>query len=140
MTAKQELFIREYLVDFNATQAAIRAGYSSRTAYSIGNELLRKPEISQAIDAAMTERRNKLIATREQRQEFWTAVMTDADEDMRVRLRASELLGKSEGDFTERVQVQDDSATVDIDARIRRLLLKTEDMAGNRIEPIESAV
>lgn len=140
MTAKQELFIREYLVDFNATQAAIRAGYSSRTAYSIGNELLRKPEISQAIDAAMTERRNKLIATREQRQEFWTAVMTDADEDMRVRLRASELLGKSEGDFTERVQVQDDNATVDIDARIRRLLLKTEDMAGNRIEPIESAV
>ena len=140
MTGKQQIFILEYLKDFNATQAAIRAGYSSRTAYSIGNELLRKPEIKQAIDTVMTERRNKLIATREQRQEFWTTVMTDEEQDMRIRLRASELLGKSEGDFTERVQVQDDSATVDIDARIRRLLLKTEDMSGNRIREIESAV
>jgi phage terminase small subunit len=49
MTAKQSAFVGEYLVDLNASQAAIRAGYSEKTAYSIGQENLRKPEISAAI-------------------------------------------------------------------------------------------
>lgn len=56
MTKKQKLFIEEYLVDLNATQAAIRAGYSPDTAYSIGNENLKKPEIRARIDKAMAER------------------------------------------------------------------------------------
>jgi phage terminase small subunit len=46
---KQRLFCIEYLIDFNQTQAAIRAGYSKRTAYSIGNENLKKPEIQAEI-------------------------------------------------------------------------------------------
>ena len=45
LTPKQQRFIDEYLVDLNATQAAIRAGYSAKTAYSIGIENLKKPEI-----------------------------------------------------------------------------------------------
>lgn len=49
LTAKQAAFVREFLVDRNATQAAIRAGYSEQTAYSIGHENLSKPEITQAI-------------------------------------------------------------------------------------------
>lgn len=49
LTDKQAKFVEEYLVDFNATQAAIRAGYSEKTAYSIGWENLRKPEIIEAI-------------------------------------------------------------------------------------------
>lgn len=49
LTEKQKKFANEYLVDFNATQAAIRAGYSEKTAYSIGWENLRKPEISEYI-------------------------------------------------------------------------------------------
>jgi len=53
MTPKQIRFINEYLVDTNATQAAIRAGYSERTAYSIGQENLKKPEIKQKIDAEL---------------------------------------------------------------------------------------
>lgn len=56
MTKKQKRFIEEYLIDLNATQAAIRAGYSSDTAYSIGNENLKKPEIKTRIDKAMAER------------------------------------------------------------------------------------
>lgn len=56
MTPKQERFVEEYLIDLNATQAAIRAGYSARTAYSIGEENLRKPEIAAAIDEAKAER------------------------------------------------------------------------------------
>ena len=56
MTKKQKLFIEEYLIDLNATQAAIRAGYSPDTAYAIGNENLKKPEIRARIDKAMAER------------------------------------------------------------------------------------
>jgi phage terminase small subunit len=49
LTSKQEAFVREYAIDKNATQAAIRAGYSEKTAYSIGQENLNKPEIAKAI-------------------------------------------------------------------------------------------
>ncbi len=56
MTKKQKRFIEEYLIDLNATQAAIRAGYSPETAGSIGNENLKKPEIRARIDTAMAER------------------------------------------------------------------------------------
>ncbi len=56
MTKKQKRFVEEYLIDLNATQAAIRAGYSPDTAGSIGAENLKKPEISSAIARAMAER------------------------------------------------------------------------------------
>ncbi len=45
LTPKQQLFVAEYLVDLNATQAAVRAGYSKKTAYSVGHENLKKPEV-----------------------------------------------------------------------------------------------
>lgn len=104
MNCKQQLFISEYLQDFNATQAAIRAGYSKKTAYSIGNELLKKPDIQQALHAAMSQRNSNLIANLEDRKKFWTRVMLDENENMKHRLRASELLGKCEGDFIIRTQ------------------------------------
>lgn len=56
MTPKQEQFVREYLIDLNATQAAIRAGYSAKTAEKIGSENLSKPEIKAALDAAKVKR------------------------------------------------------------------------------------
>lgn len=56
LTAKQKRFVAEYLIDLNATQAAIRAGYSVQSAYSIGDENLKKPEIDAAIKKAMAER------------------------------------------------------------------------------------
>lgn len=65
MTPKQEAFIREYLIDRNATQAAIRAGYSAKTASAIGDENLRKPEIRAAIDAAMAKVANRAEVTAE---------------------------------------------------------------------------
>jgi phage terminase small subunit len=49
LTAKQQRFVAEYLVDQNATQAAIRAGYSKKTAGQVGFENLKKPEIAEAI-------------------------------------------------------------------------------------------
>lgn len=62
-TAKQQRFVDEYLVDLNATQAAIRAGYSEDTAYSIGSENLSKPEIATAIQVAMDQRAQRTKIT-----------------------------------------------------------------------------
>ena len=56
LTAKQSTFVLEYLIDYNATKAAIRAGYSKRTARSIGSENLTKPVIGAKILEAMKER------------------------------------------------------------------------------------
>ncbi|PXA52998.1 terminase small subunit [Pseudomonas aeruginosa] len=56
LTRKQRLFVDEYLLDLNATQAAIRAGYSTRRATEIGYQLLQRPEVAQAIQAALAER------------------------------------------------------------------------------------
>lgn len=66
LTAKQERFVSEYLTDLNATQAAIRAGYSEKTAYSIGEENLRKPEIAAAVKNGMDLRaaRTEITADR----------------------------------------------------------------------------
>ncbi|WP_392471348.1 terminase small subunit [Sphingobacterium cellulitidis] len=57
LTAKQQLFIDNYLIHFNATKAAIQAGYSEKTAYSIGSELLKKPELSALIESRLKESR-----------------------------------------------------------------------------------
>lgn len=56
MTAKQSLFVAEYMIDLSATKAALRAGYSPRTAAKIGSELLAKPRIKAALEQAMAER------------------------------------------------------------------------------------
>jgi len=56
MTNKQAVFVREYLIDLNATQAAIRAGYSAKTAEWQGPQLLGKPHVALAIRERMDER------------------------------------------------------------------------------------
>lgn len=56
MNAKQRRFCEEYLIDLNATAAAKRAGYSERTAYSQGHDLLKKPEIQDRIQSLQLER------------------------------------------------------------------------------------
>ena len=63
MTQKQQRFVDHYLVDLNATQAAIRAGYSQRTAAEIGHENLRKPQIQAAIEATQAEHARRLEIT-----------------------------------------------------------------------------
>lgn len=65
LTDKQKRFIEEYLIDLNATQAAIRAGYSEKTAYSIGEENLKKPGIKLAIDEAQSNRSNRMQITQD---------------------------------------------------------------------------
>lgn len=65
LNLKQQLFVDEYLIDLNATQAAIRAGYSTKTAGSQAFDLLKKPEIQKAIEKARQKTANKLEITRE---------------------------------------------------------------------------
>jgi phage terminase small subunit len=66
LTARQRRFVEEYLVDLNATQAAIRAGYSPRTARAIGHENLTKPDIQAAVERAMAERGERVQITARQ--------------------------------------------------------------------------
>ena len=56
LTPKQQMFCDEYLIDLNATQAAIRAGYSERTAYRIGSELLQKTSVQEKLQERMHDR------------------------------------------------------------------------------------
>jgi len=65
LTDKQEMFCKEYMVDFNATQAAIRAGYSENTAYSIAEQNLRKLEIQERLSELKDKRSNKIELTAE---------------------------------------------------------------------------
>ena len=75
MTEKQKLFCEEYLISLNATQAAIKAVYSKKTAYSIGNENLKKPEIQEYIQKRLKEKEDALIAKQDEVLKTLTAVM-----------------------------------------------------------------
>ena len=77
MTEKQKLFCEEYLIDLNATQAALRAGYSEKTAYSIGNENLKKPEIQEYIQKRLKEKED---AEKFEKIKAWTKVAVEAAE------------------------------------------------------------
>ena len=129
LTDKQKRFCEEYLVDCNATQAAIRAGYSEKTAYAIGNENLSKLEIKNYIDEKMTELQSKTIASAEEVMKYLTSVIRGESNseivvvegigdgcseakrinkapDEKERLKAAELLGKRYGIFTDKVNLE----------------------------------
>lgn len=65
LTDRQKEFVRQYLVDLNATKAAIRAGYSERTAYSVGQRLLKNVEIQRAVAAAQAKRARRVEVTQD---------------------------------------------------------------------------
>ena len=106
LTTKQKRFVEFY--NGNATEAATKAGYSKKTAYSQGQRLLKNAEIANLIKNREERSLNKGIMTREDRQKFWSDVANDPLCDMKDRLRASELLGKSVADFTEKIEVKSD--------------------------------
>ena len=75
LTAKQQRFCDEYLIDLNATQAAIRAGYSKKTARAIANENLTKPSIKEYIEKRMAEKEKELIADQDEVMKYLSSVM-----------------------------------------------------------------
>lgn len=108
LTPKQAMFVAEYLVDLNATQAAIRAGYSKRTAGQIGEENLRKPEIAEAIQSAQREREERTHITQDQilREVAAIALSPLGDELIKTteKLKALELAGKHLAMWTDKQQ------------------------------------
>jgi phage terminase small subunit len=75
LTEKQLAFCEFYIECGNATEAAKNAGYSKKTAYSVGSENLKKPEISAYIENRLAEQRAKRIASSDEVMEFFSAVM-----------------------------------------------------------------
>lgn len=118
LTEKQALFVQEYLVDLNATQAAIRAGYSENTAYSIGNENLKKPEIAEKIRELMAEREERTNITQDKVLDELAEVgfakkntVHGIRMKMSDKIKALELLGKHLGMFQDK---QDDHVPVTV--------------------------
>ena len=112
MNARQKRFCDEYLVSGNATQAAIRAGYSPKTANEQGNRLLANVSVKAYIKQQLDRLHSKRTADAREIVEYLTGVMrgdcTDADGTapaIRDRLKAAELLGKRWGIFTDKVSL-----------------------------------
>jgi phage terminase small subunit len=106
MTPKQKAFVQEYLIDLNATQSAIRAGYSAKKASEIGYELLHKTAVMTAIAEAQDKRSEKTNLTAESVLKNIVRLATKAEESGRFAdaLRGQELLGRHLAMFTDRVE------------------------------------
>jgi len=125
MTEKQKRFCDFYIETGNAKEAAIRAGYSEKTAKQIGQENLTKPDLGAYIDERLAELKNERTADAQEVLEYLTAVMrgeykeatligvgegaqavVDIDVGAKDRLKAAELLGKRHALFTDKVDLQ----------------------------------
>ena len=93
LTARQQAFVDAYAG--NATEAAIKAGYSPKTAYSKGQQLKKVETIAQAIREREENRRNELIGTREERMMILTATYRDENAPLKERLKAVDIHNKS---------------------------------------------
>lgn len=104
LNSKQQRFVEEYLIDLNATQAAIRSGYSPKTARAIGCENLAKPDIADAIAAAQEARSKRTLITADQvlrDLQDWGAEAKQAG-DFGPAIRSRHLLGQHFKLFTEK--------------------------------------
>ncbi|MCX8129759.1 MAG: terminase small subunit [Clostridia bacterium] len=134
LTTKQRLFVKEYLVDLNATQAAIRAGYSENTARFIAAENLTKPNIQEAIQEAIKQREDKidinsqwvlkrLVELSERCMQGTPVYDKEGNEtgewkfEANAANRSLELIGKHLGMFTDKVEskVTAENTNVNID-------------------------
>lgn len=136
LTAKQQRFCDEYLIDLNATQAAIRAGYSEASARQMGTQNMSKPSVKKYIDDRMAEKESELIADQDEVLKYLTSVMRGKSKssvvviestgdfmsmaremqkapDEKERLKAAELLGKRYGLYTDKIETE-----VDMDLNI----------------------
>lgn len=106
MTKKQELFCTEYLVDFNATRAAIAAGYSEESARVIGCENLTKPDIREYIQKQVEIILGPAEKDIIENNKFWQSMRDDPEAPETARIKASELIGKYRSMFVEKREVE----------------------------------
>lgn len=107
LTDKQKLFVKEYLIDLNATQAAIRSGYSEDTAKQIGSENLSKPYLQEAIQKEMSKRSNKTEITAEYVLNGIKTLIENSEQE-NSKLKGYELLGKHLKLFVDKVETNID--------------------------------
>ena len=116
LTAKQERFCTEYIIDLNATQAAIRAGYSSKTANRIASENLSKPDIQRKIQELQQERAERTEITQDRVLKELAGIgfapITKGKIKAADKTKALELLGRHLGMFTDKLQVEGDIKTI----------------------------
>lgn len=134
MKEKQKRFCEEYLVDCNATQAAIRTGYSEKTARAIGQRLLTNVDIKKYIDQQLQKLKNEKIADAQEVLEYLTSVMrgeqkeqvalltgegvqdlVQKDVSAKDRLKSAELIGKRYALFTEKLELQGETTVQIVD-------------------------
>lgn len=109
---KELVFAEEWLKTTNATQSAIKAGYSARTAYSAGNRLLKKVDVKQYIDERLAEMKESSIADTNEVMQFLSSTMRGdipdqfgLDPALNDRIKAAELLGKRYKMFTDKQEI-----------------------------------
>lgn len=109
---KELIFAEEWLKTTNATQSAIKAGYSERTAYSAGSRLLKKVDVKQYIDERLAEMQENSIADTNEVMQFLSSTMRGdipdqfgLDPALNDRLKAAELLGKRYKLFTDKQEI-----------------------------------
>jgi len=109
LTPKQQRFVEEYLIDLNATQAAIRAGYSEKNADKIGSQLLGKTRVAASIREAQEKRTRRTEITADYVlttiRETVEALLNDREKNAANIFRGSELLGKHIKLFTDKQEI-----------------------------------
>ena len=122
MNQKQKAFCDYYIATLNATESAVKAGYSKKTARSIGAENLTKPDIKNYIAEKLQEADKSRIATAEEVLEYLTTVVRNEGEKTCDRTKAAELLGKRYAIFAEKIEA---------DTTVRVIMdKKTEEYSG----------
>ena len=106
LSPKQKAFCEYYASTGNATESALKAGYSKRTARSIAAENLTKLDIQDYLRELNLQIKDKRIADIKEVQQMWTAVLRDANEKTADRLKASEYIAKMNGAFLDKVEVK----------------------------------
>jgi phage terminase small subunit len=106
LTPKMEAFVNEYLIDLNASQACLRAGYKTRSPHKMGTQLLNHPLVSAAVEARKDERRQKAELTADYVLNKLIA-LTEANEETNptVAVRTLELLGRHLGLYKDRQEI-----------------------------------
>lgn len=109
---KELIFAEEWLKTTNATQSAIKAGYSERTAYSAGSRLLKKVDVKQYIDERLVEMKENSIADTDEVMQFLSSTMRGdipdqfgLDPALNDRIKAAELIGKRYKLFTDKQEI-----------------------------------
>lgn len=107
LTAKQQMFVKEYLIDLNGSAAARRAGYSTKNSDDLSAQLLRKTHVASAIRIAMEDRAAKLDLTAEDVLHSILTIrgMAMAEKEFANALKANELLGKHLKLFTDKTEL-----------------------------------